>query len=60
MRIALDPRCLLGFQGCSMRLDAPVVAAKVGNKPTVGITVLSAASVQANDASSATDPVRLT
>lgn len=60
MRITLDPRCLLGFQGISTRLDVPVIAAKVGNKPTIGISVATACSSPATDPSSANDRVRLT
>jgi hypothetical protein len=60
MRIALDPRRLLGFQGVSTRLDAPVVAAKVGNKPTIGIRVATASSSPATDTASAIDHGHLT
>ena len=60
MRIALDPQCLLGFQGVSTRLDVPVVAAKVGNKPTIGISVATSCFSPATDTPSAIDLVRPT
>jgi hypothetical protein len=60
MRIALDPRRLLGFQDFSTCRDAPVVAAKVGNKPSIGIGVATACSSTAIDTPSAIDRVRLT
>lgn len=59
MRIALNRQYLLGFKD-SPGHDAPVIAAKVGNKPTIGISVASAASSQTTEAPVASDRVRLT
>jgi hypothetical protein len=59
MRIALNRQHLLGFRG-SPGHNVPVTAAKVGNKPTIGISVASATSGQTTEAPVANDRVRLT
>ena len=59
-RIALNRQHLLGFKDGSPRLDIPVAAAKVGNKPTIGISVASACPSLPTDTPAASDRVRLT
>lgn len=59
MRIAPNRQQLLGFEG-SPSHNVPVTAAKVGNKPTIGISIPSASSSQPTEAPVASDRVRLT
>ena len=45
MRIALSRKNLLGFKSNAPDLAVPVIAAKVGHKDTIGISVASASAV---------------
>ena len=60
MRIVLDHQHLLGFEAARDAVELPAHAAKVGNKPTIGISVATSCFSPATDTPSAIDLVRPT